>query len=175
MPGSAGVETRKKRDATFEQAAKAMEAAQDIDPTVVKWVYEYYVRAATHGFKLIPPDADRRYRVFFSQAVMNGLEDNSRTWEWQRLVKDVVEVWRDRVRKDLKELLPDDPLFSIKLQARLVISAVDSDTKDRVAALWTMRRYGIRTAAYYSWMNSLGPVVEDYVPPKDDTEESNEE
>ncbi|MEE9310901.1 MAG: hypothetical protein V3V10_00685, partial [Planctomycetota bacterium] len=162
MPGARGNEIRKQRDAAFNLAATAMEAALDLDPTVVKWVCEYYVRTATHGFKIIPADETRRYRVFLAQAVLNGLENSSRTWEWKRLVKDVNDVWKKRLCEDVKEAKVDDPLFSMKMQARLVLSAIDGDTKDRVVVLWKMRGQGIRTSAYYSWMNSLGPLVEDY-------------
>lgn len=162
MPGARGNEVRKQRDAAFSQAATAMETALDLDPTVVKWVYEYYVRSATHDFKIIPADETRRYRVFLAQAVMNGLENSSRSWEWKRLVKDVNDIWKKRLRKDVKEAKIDDPLFCMKMQARLVLSAIDGDTKDRVVALWKMRGQGFRTSAYYSWMNSLEPLVEEY-------------
>ncbi|MDC1141892.1 hypothetical protein OAU50_02270, partial [Planctomycetota bacterium] len=111
-----------------------------------------------------------RYRVFMTQAVLNGLEDSSRTWEWKRLVADVIEVWKNRVRKDVKNATPDAPLFCMKLQARLVLTAVDGDTEDRVHALWIMRKHGFRSAAYYSWMNTLAPLVEGFEPPKESDE-----
>lgn len=174
MPGASGAETRKQRDAAYDEAATALETAQEIDPTVVKWVYEYHVRAATHSFQVIPSNESRRYRVFLSQSVINGLENSSRTWEWKRLVKDIIDVWARKVRKDCGTAKPEDPLYSIKMQARLVFSMVDNDVDDRIATLWEMREQGIRTVAYYAWMNTLGSLVDGYKPAKDEPAESGE-
>jgi tetratricopeptide (TPR) repeat protein len=173
-----GLFKKRQRDEALDAWVAAIEAlknAVDIDPRDVKWVYEYYVRVATRDFTHLPTSEADLERLFLSQAVVTGLEPNSRTFQWDRLVKDVLVVMRRTVRETCKEAKPGDDDYEIKLMARLQFAVGDQNNDEIIHTLWTMRGYGLRTDYYNDLMKRFGPLVDEYTPKKEDGEDGREE
>jgi hypothetical protein len=122
------------------------------------------VRVATHDFTHLPTGQADLERLFLSQAVVNGLEPNSRTWQWDRLVKDVLAVMRRTLRETCKEAKPGDEHYEIKLMARLQFAYADLDNDEIIHTLWVMRGYGLRTNFYNDLMNRFASLVDEYAP-----------
>jgi tetratricopeptide (TPR) repeat protein len=154
------------KDAWFD-ATDALALAQDIDPRELKWVYEYYVRVATHDFMFLPMGPAALDRLFLSQAVVNGLESTSRTPAWDKLVTPVIELMRRTLRETCDEAKPGDSLYEMKLMARLRFAVADEDSDKIVHTLWLMHQMGLRTEMYYDYMRAFGPIVKDYQPPEE--------
>lgn len=152
----------------FAKAAEALWRALTLDQQEVAWVYEFYVRAKTRGFTYLPTNSDELDGLFLVQAVRTGLEPTSRTFQWERLVKDVIGTMKRKLRADVREATPDDELFTLKLLARLQFAYVDEDSKDIVHTLWLMREHGLRPDVYNDGMARFAPLVEDYEPPDPD-------
>ena len=159
-----------KRDANgyYATAAEALAAAQDIDPQEAGWAYEYYTRSLTRSFTWLPSSQTELGRVFLVQAVLTGLEPTSRTWQWERLVKDMVDLYKRDLRDTCRNAKPGDELYAMKLMARLRFDVIDKNTDDLIVALWTMREQGLRPMLYHDLMAQFGPLVEEYEPKKDD-------
>jgi tetratricopeptide (TPR) repeat protein len=156
-------------------ATDALAKCMEIDPREVKWVYEYYVRVATHDFTHLPTSEADLERLFLSQAVFTGLEPNSRTFQWDRLVNDILVVMRRTLRETCKEAKPGDEAYEMKLMARLQFARADNDTDDLIHTLWLMRGHGLRTDLYNDLMSRFGPLVNEYTPKKEDGEDGREE
>ena len=161
---------RKKREATdaFATSSEALAVCQDIDPQAMKWVYEYYVRATTHKFKVLPTNPKTLERLFLTQACVNGLTSNRRTGDWDELVKGVIDIWRGLIRDLCRNAKPDEPMYQMKLLARLQFDLVEQDNDDLIHTLWLMREMGMRPEIYVNLMANYGPVVDEYQPKKDD-------
>lgn len=159
----------KKRDEAtaleaWATATESLARAQDLDPQEIKWVYEYYPRVATHDYTWLPSNEAELERLFLTQAVLTGLESNSRSWQFDRLAKDILPSMKRTLRETCKAAKPDDPLYVMKLLARAQFAIVDQDNDELVHTLWLMRGYGIRAELYTNLMSRLGPLVEDYKP-----------
>jgi tetratricopeptide (TPR) repeat protein len=159
---------KREANAFYATATEALAAAQDIDVQEVGWSYEYYLRAGTRSFTWLPSSPVELERLFLVQAVITGLEATSRTWQWERLVKDIVEIYKRDLRENCKKAKPGDDLYAMKLMARLRFAMIDKDMDDMIHTLWTMRRVGLRPLMYRDLMNQFGPIVDEYEPGKDD-------
>ncbi|MCB9893294.1 MAG: tetratricopeptide repeat protein [Planctomycetes bacterium] len=159
-----------KRDAYnyYAIAAEALAAAQDIDPQEAGWAYEYYTRSLTRSFTWLPSSQTELGRVFLVQAVLTGLEPTSRTWQWERLVKDIVDLYKKDLRDTCRKAKPGDEHYAMKLMARVRFDVIDKDTDDLILALWTMRQQGLRPMLYNDLMSQFGPLVDEYEPEKKD-------
>lgn len=151
-------------------ALDALAAAQDIDPQEFAYVYEFYVRSGSHAYTWLPSNEDDLERLFLSQAVVNGLQPNSRTWQWDRLVKDVINVQQRVLRETAREARPGDRLYDMKLMARLQFALADGDNDDMIHTLWLMKNRGLRTDVYNDLMNRFGPIVNEYQPKQEKKE-----
>ena len=170
--GRALAKARKKKEAAeaYNDAVDALRAALRIDPQEVAYLYDYYVRASTHEFTRLPPDADDRDELFLVQAVLTALQSNSRSFKWDRLVKEVLPVQKRLLRATIEEAEPTDDLYVLKLLAGLRIAIVDKDNDGVVHTLWLMKEAGFRPELYVAYMNSFGPVVNEYQPETPDDE-----
>lgn len=162
---------REKSADAFAISTEALAAAQDIDQQTMRWVYEYYVRACTHKFKRLPTNPNTLERLFLTQAALTGLTSSSRTGEWDRLVVDVIRLQRDLTFDLCREAQPDDPLYTMKLIARLQFDLVEGDSDDLVHTLWLMKAAGMRPEIYTNLMLTYGPIVNEYQPPQDDDQQ----
>lgn len=152
----------------------ALAAAQDIDPQEFAYVYEFYVRSGSHAYTWLPSNESELERLFLSQAVVNGLQPNSRTWQWDRLVKDVVNVQKRVLRETVREAKPGDKLYEMKLMARLTFAMADQDNDELIHTLWLMKNHGLRTDVYKDLMRRYGPIVDEYQPGEEKQEEKQE-
>ncbi|MBZ0135463.1 MAG: hypothetical protein K8I27_03690 [Planctomycetes bacterium] len=154
----------------FADAIDALRIAIRIDPQEVAYVYDYYVRSATHEFAWLPTNPQDLEELFLVQTVMTGLESSSRTWQWDRLVADILPTQKRLLRDTVKQAVPDDELYILKLLARLRLAGMDRDTDDVIHTLWLIKQSGFRPSLYNDYMNSFGEVVHKYEPepPGDD-------
>lgn len=152
----------------FATSSAALAAAQDIDPQSMKWVYEYYVRAATHKFKRLPTNPKTLERLFLTQAALNGLTASRRTTEWDGLVQDVIKLQRGLIRDLCREAKPGDSLYMLKLIARLQFDLVEQEHDDLIHTLWLMREMGMRPEIYTNLMVTYEPLVKEYKPEQQD-------
>lgn len=149
----------------FIIAAEAFERVQDIDPFEIEYAHEFYVRAATHKYTFMPAAYEAQERIFVSQAIMNGLTGSSRTWQFDRLVKDVIATWRRTTRETaLSDEVKTKPFAerSRWYMARLLFAMVDNEAKAEVPVLWRMRREGIRPDMYEARMRHHRILVDEY-------------
>lgn len=153
----------------------ALAAAQDIDPQEFAYVYEFYVRSGSHAYTWLPSNESDLERLFLSQAVVNGLQSNSRTWQWDRLVKDVINVQQRVLRETVREAKPGDNLYEMKLMARLTFAMADQDNDELIHTLWLMKNHGLRTDVYKDLMRRYGPIVDEYKPKTEQKEEPDKE
>ena len=84
---------------------------------------------------------------------------------------DVIRLQRDLVHDLCREAKPNDPLYTMKLIARLQFDLVEDDPDDLVYTLWLMKNAGLRPEIYTNLMLTYGPLVNDYKPPQDDDEQ----
>jgi tetratricopeptide (TPR) repeat protein len=150
--------------AAFADATENMRAALRVDSLEVKWLYDYYVRNATANFSSLPTNPEELTELFLVQAVLTGLESNSRTKTWDRLVADVINVQKRLLRAEVREARPDDALYALKLMARLRLANVDQDTDEMIHTLWLMRHAGLRPQLYHDYNARYGALVDDYTP-----------
>lgn len=158
----------------YADATDALKVAIRIDQQEVPYVYDYYVRAATHGYTQLPTQADDLEEIFLVQTVLTALQSSSRTFQWDRLVKDVLGAQKRLLKATVKEVEPDDELYLLKLMARLRLSFTDQDTDDVIHTLWLTKEAGYRPEIYYAYMNSFAPLVHEYEPAEPDPPEEGE-
>ena len=164
----ARMSAKREANVAFAVSAEATQACQDIDVQEAGWSYEYYMRSATREFTWLPSSPTELERLFLVQAAMTGLEPTSRTWQWERLVDDVLEVQKRELREVCRKTKPGDDLYGMKMLARLQFQLTDKDTDGLIRSLWIMRNEGLRPKLYNDLMYQFGPLVEDYEPPDDE-------
>ncbi|MCB9935642.1 MAG: hypothetical protein H6840_08100 [Planctomycetes bacterium] len=152
-------------------SVEALAAAQDIDPQEVEYTYEYYVRSGSHAYTWLPSNDDQLERLFLSQAVITGLEPNTRTWQWDRLVKEVITVQKRLLRETVRAARPGEKRYEMKLMARLRFALTDDDNEDLIHTLWLMKEYGLRTNVYTDLMRRFSPIVNEYQPKEEQKDE----
>lgn len=148
--------------AMFETATKALATCQEVDPQEVPWVYEFYVRAATHSFTHLPTNSDDLDRLFLTQAAVNGLESSDRTFQWDRLVKNVLNVQKRLVREAAAEAKPGEAMYETKLIVHLRMQHIAGNHDGVIHTLWVMHNSGLRSVLYLDLMTRLAPLVHEY-------------
>src|SRR5690606_23192373 len=119
----------RKREAHARHAtsAGAMLACRTLDQEDAGWTHEDYLPSATRESTWLPSSPAELGRLFLVQAVSTGLSANSRTWQWGRLVKDIIAVYRKDMRELCQKARPGDDNYNMKLMARLQFALVDKD------------------------------------------------
>jgi len=155
------------RDA-YADATDSFRAALRIDMQEVAYLYEFYVRAATHEYTWLPTNSDDLTELFLVQAALTGLQSNSRTFQWDRLVKDILGVQKRLLKEVVEAPDPQDELYVLKLIARLRLSSAAQDADGVVHSLWLIKQAGYRPDLYIDYMRTFGPIVDEYKPPAEE-------
>jgi tetratricopeptide (TPR) repeat protein len=132
----------------FDRAVWAWNRCLEIDITEQDRVLEFYARAATRDFKIIPSDDEGMTRLFLMQAARNGLSKGVGGNNFNKLVGDLLPLQQKLTRALVKEAKPDSPDYELQLIARLNFAVADADSDDAVFVLREMRKRGYRGAAY---------------------------
>lgn len=149
----------------FIIAAEAFEHVQDIDPFEIEYAHEFYVRAATHKYTFMPANYDAQERIFLSQAILNGLTENSRTWQFDRLTEEVISTWRRSMRETALSKDVDTMPFAQRTRwrmARLLFAMVANDAAAEIQPLARMRREGMRPDMFQARMNLHRALVDEF-------------
>lgn len=152
-------------DEVFATATEALRTALRIDPQEVPYLYDYYVRAATHDYSWLPMNPQELEELFMVQSVLTGLNSSSRTFQWDRLVKDIQPAQKRLVKAAAKEAKPDDELYALKLLTRLRLAYNDGEQEDVVHTLWLLKEAGYRPEVYEAYMHTFRAAVSEYQPP----------
>lgn len=159
----------------YADATDALKTALRIDMQEVPYLYDFYVRAATHDYTRLPTQAEDLEELFLVQSVLTALQSSSRTFQWDRLVKDVLPAQKRLLKESVAETTPEDELYILKLMARLRLSFNDQDTDDVVHTLWLIKQSGYRPEIYGGYMNSFAPIVNEYKPQSEEPKEDEPE